>query len=144
MIVYKKRCIFTIVNFENVIVGCVHHVQNLNFMKSINYISNIPISISFISRFYTETNITSSKLLHCKNGKTSKIILKTEVFLFVNVKKEDGWNLSLRQEKANLDERKESNRRILANIMLIFVRFVVCSRRRTLFHNFKLEDKQIK
>ena len=89
-------------------------------------------------RFYTETNITSwrkSRLQNyyqCKNGKTSKIILKTEVFLFVNVKPEDEWNLSLRQQRANLEETKESNGRILANIMLIFVRFFICSRRRTL------------
>ena len=90
-------------------------------------------SIKDNSCFHSETNITSSKLLQqCKNGKASKIILKTEVFSFVNVKTEDGWNLSLRQEKANLDERKESNRWIWANIMLIFVRFFFCSRRRTL------------
>ena len=85
-----------------------------------------------ISCFYTENNIRSSKLQQqCKNGKMSKIILKT-VFLFVNVKTEDGWDLSLRQEKANLDERKESNRQILPNIMLIFVCFFICSRWRTL------------
>ena len=70
--------------------------------------------LTMISRFYTETNITSWRILplqnyyNCKNGKTSKIILK-KVFLFVNVKMEDGWNLSLRQDKANLDEKKESN-----------------------------------
>ena len=52
-------------------------------------------------------NITSSKLLQqCKTGRRVKIILKIEVFLFVNVKTEDGWNLSLRQEKANLDKEK--------------------------------------
>ena len=98
-----------------------------------------------ISHFYTETNITSSKLLQqWKNGNTSKIILKAEVFLFVNVKTEDGWNLSLRQEKANLDERKEINRRILANTMLIFVLFLYVADEEHLFHNVKLEDKQIK
>ena len=47
--------------------------------------------VCVISHFYTETNITSSKLLQqCKNGNTSKMILKTKVFLFVIVKIEDG------------------------------------------------------
>ena len=53
-----------------------------------------------ISRFYADTNITSSKLLQqCKIGQTSKIILKIEVFLFINVKMEDGRERKFRRKK---------------------------------------------
>ena len=65
-------------------------VQKLFTKKFFRVFFKFTIYVINISRFYTETNITSSKLQQqCKNGKMSKIILKT-VFLLVNVKMEDG------------------------------------------------------
>ena len=113
-----------------------YHENLLNKQKTIitSYKEFLGICIS---RFYTEANITPWRILRFQNYynsvKTGRRVKQfwRKVFLFVHIKTKDGLHLSLRQEKAILDEKQESNRRRLANV-LIFVRFFVYSRQRAL------------